>query len=63
MNDFFSLWHIFQINLSLNLSLSFIWLTHFQPMFRFYNSWKHQKTGGLLMFSGGIKVEHWLKMG
>ena len=23
----------------------------------------HCSTGGFLMFSGGIKVEHWLKMG
>ena len=38
-------------------------LTHFQPMFHFYTPWKQQKTGGFLMFSGGIEVEHWLKMG
>ena len=25
--------------------------------------WKHQKTGGFQVFSGGIEVEHWLKMG
>ena len=23
-------------------------LTHFQPMFRFYNNWKHQKTENFL---------------
>ena len=34
-----------------------------QPMFHFYILWKHQKTSGFLMFSGGIEVEHWLKMG
>ena len=38
-------------------------LTHFQPMFHFYTIWKHQKTSGFLIFSGGIEVEHWLKMG
>ena len=38
-------------------------LTHFRPMFHFYTPWKHQKTGGFLMFSGGIEMEHWLKMG
>ena len=32
-------------------------LTHFEPMFHFYTPW------GFLMFSGGIEVEHWLKMG
>ena len=29
-------------------------LTHFQPMFHFYAFWKHQKTSGFLLFSGGI---------
>ena len=38
-------------------------LTHSQPIFHFYSPWKQQKTGGFLMFSGGIEVEHWLKMG
>ena len=38
-------------------------VTHFQPMFHFYIPRKHQKTSGFLMFSGGIEVEHWLKMG
>ena len=31
-------------------------LTHFQPVFRFYTPWKHEKTGGFLMFSSGIKI-------
>ena len=35
----------------------------FKPMFHFCIPWKYQKTGGFLMFSGGIEVEHWLKMG
>ena len=43
--------------------ISFLILTHFQPLFYFYTPWKHQKTGGFLMFSGGIEVEHWLKIG
>ena len=38
-------------------------LTYFQPMFYFYTHWKHQKTRGFLMFSEGIEVEHWLKIG
>ena len=29
----------------------------------FYTLWKHQKTSGFLMFSVGIEVEHWLKIG
>ena len=32
---------------------------NFQPMFPFYSPWKHQKTFGFLLFSGGIKWEHW----
>ena len=41
----------------------FIILTYFQPMFHFYTLWKHQKTGGFLVFSRGIGVEYWLKIG
>ena len=29
----------------------------------FYKLWKHEKTSGFLMFSGGIDVEHWFRMG
>ena len=29
-------------------------LTHFWPMLLFYTPWKHQKTFGFLVFSGGI---------
>ena len=47
---------------------NFMWqanttLNHFQPMFHFYTPRKHQKTSGFLIFSGGIEVEHWLKLG
>ena len=28
----------------------------------FYTPWKHQKTSGFLMFSGGIEKEHWHEM-
>ena len=38
-------------------------LTHFKPMFHFHTPWKHQKTWGSLMFSGGIVIEHWLGIG
>ena len=38
-------------------------LSHFQPIFYFDNLLKCQKAGSFLMFSGGIEVEHWLKMG
>ena len=40
-----------------------MYLTHFQPMFHFSTPGKHQETEGFLMFSGGIEVEQWLKMG
>ena len=38
-------------------------LTNFQVTFYFHTPVKHQKVEGFLMFSGGIKVEHTLKMG
>ena len=38
-------------------------LTHFRQIFPFYTPWKHQKTKGYLMFSGGIKWEVWPEMG
>ena len=38
-------------------------ISPFSPMFHFYTPWKHQKTSSFLIFSGGIEVEHWLKMG
>ena len=38
-------------------------LTHYCPVFSFYNPWKYQKTVGFLMFSRGIKSEHWTVMG
>ena len=31
-------------------------------MFYFYTPWKRQKTSDFLTFSGGIEIEHWLKM-
>ena len=37
-------------------------LTHFRPLLLFYTPWKHQKTRGFLMFSGGIKWDYWPKM-
>ena len=38
-------------------------LTHFWSMFPFYTPWKHRKTFGFLVFSGGIKCEHWPEKG
>ena len=29
--------------------------SHFQPVFHFYTPWKHQKTRGFLVFSGGYR--------
>ena len=39
-----------------------------KPLFNQYSTstpslWKHQKMGDFVMFSGGIKVKNWLKMG
>ena len=45
------------------------WLNHYhisgQSMFHFYTSWKHAKTRGFLMFTGGNKKTlawYWLKL-
>ena len=32
-------------------------------MFHFYIPWKRKNTKGFLMFSGGIEMENWAKMG
>ena len=32
-------------------------------MLLFYTPWKHQKTFGFLVFSGGIEMENWPEMG
>ena len=37
-------------------------LTHFQPIFHSYTSWNYQKISSFL-FSEGVEVEHWLKIG
>ena len=34
-------------------------LTHFMPQVSFNTPWKHQKTFGFLMFSGGIERDLW----
>ena len=38
-------------------------LTHFWSMLPFYKSWKHPKIFDFLVFSGGIKQEHWPEIG
>ena len=37
-------------------------LSHFQPIFHFYNPIKYKKSGYFLMLSGGMEVEQ-LKIG
>ena len=37
--------------------------THFSPIFYIYTPWKRQKTKGFLMFSGGVEMKLWAKMG
>ena len=52
------------------LLLMWIWkesrpmhLNHFMPLISFDTPWKHQKTRGFPMFSGGIKRDQWHEMG
>ena len=55
----------------LSLQDSFKWflsnqisvLTHFMPLISFDTPWKHQKTRGFLILSGGIKRDQWHEMG
>ena len=35
-------------------------INHFQLMFHFYIPWKHSKTGGFLVFWGGLEVKNCL---
>ena len=37
-------------------------LTHFSPIFHFYDPWKRQKTFSFLTFSGGVEVGYWAKI-
>ena len=39
------------------------YLTHLRSMFIFYTPEKYQKTSDFLIFSGGIKREHWREIG
>ena len=48
---------------SANILVFFLSLTHFSPVSHFYTPWKRRKTYGFLMFSGGIAMWHWTKMG
>ena len=38
-------------------------LTHFSAVSHFYTPWKRHKTIGFLVFSGGVEIRHWTKMG
>ena len=37
-------------------------LDQIMPLASFYNPWKHQKTRGLIMFSGGIERDRGMKV-
>ena len=39
-----------------------LYLNSLLPIFQFYTPWKHQETLHFLVFSGGIKWEHWSEM-
>ena len=53
--------HSFSFPFSFQYSHSFSCLTHFMPLVSFYAPWKHQKTFGFLMFSGGIEKDRGIK--
>ena len=59
LNHFMPMFHLFQC---FRLFRS-ICVTHFIPLVSFYTPWKHQKTRGFLMFSGGLERDQWHEMG
>ena len=38
-------------------------LTHFMPLVSYYMPWKHEKTFGFFMFSGGVERNQWHEIG
>ena len=38
-------------------------LTRFKLLFSFHTTWKHKKTSGFLIFSGGIERDKWHEQG
>ena len=40
-----------------------IFSSYFRQILPFYTPWKYQKISGFLMFSEGIEMEQWSKMG
>ena len=54
----------FDVNwVNLNFIVNYELLTYFKSMLHLSTPWKSQKISGFLTFSGGIEMEHWLKMG
>ena len=48
--------------LHLNFTL-FPLLTHLNPMFHLYTTWKRQKTCNFLMFLGRLEMDYWHEIG
>ena len=40
-----------------HIFITFAYLSHFSPMFHFYNAWKYQKTFRFFNISGGIAMD------
>ena len=59
---FWIIW-IFQTFTSCKSKLKSNLLAHFNPMSHFYTPWKRQKIIGFPMFSGGMEMWHWTKIG
>ena len=53
----------YMIDASIMKELNLLPLDHSMSLASFYTPWKHQKTSGFLMFSGGIERDQWHEMG
>ena len=52
---------VFVVNFECIEHIIILPLTNFKPILHIYTCWEREKTRGFLKFSGGIKMEHWLK--
>ena len=53
----------YKVRCNIQLFVSSSGLTHFMPLVPFDTPWKHQKTSGFLMCSGGFERDQWGEMG
>ena len=60
---FYETQHQFPVQKDFTISTESKQLPHIMPVISFYSPWRHQKTSGFEMFSGGIERDQWHEMG